>query len=143
MIPRHITLAMVGWMILALTSCDPHGKELRRLLGPTASGWPNGARIVAWQPDLNYKPQSYYFLREVDEAGFRRMVAMAGLSVAPASAAVVDAVWRLPDGIRLNGWSDTVPAGGALQAHGHVGAAAVWLRWAAGRVSFVVEQASP
>jgi hypothetical protein len=117
------------------------GADLRRLLGSTAADWSEGARIAMWQPDANYKPQCYYILREVDEAGFRRMAAVAGLTVAPAPA-VVEAVWRLPAGVQLDGWSDTAPVG-ALQARGMVGAAAVWLRWSAGWVSIVVEQASP
>ncbi|MET0333071.1 MAG: hypothetical protein ABW190_02275, partial [Rhizobacter sp.] len=46
--------------------------DLRRLLGPTGADIvDDDTPITAWSPDPNYKPESYYLTRSLDENGFR------------------------------------------------------------------------
>lgn len=115
--------------------------ELKRLLGAPAAVWVDEARLQSWSLDPDHKPPAYYLLREMDEATFRRLAGQSGLAVVP-STALAEAVWRLPDGVHLSGWNaPEVPGGAGLQAQGRLGAANVWLRWHAGRLSMVVRRA--
>ena len=122
----------MGWF-------DSSRKDLARLLGVHAAAlMDDSTHLAAWSPDTNYKPQSYYAVRDMDEAAFRNTAARVSLQVA-AVPAVVDAIWRLPAGVALPGWSaDSWPLGAGLQFNGTVGGAAVWMRWHQGRSCLVV-----
>ena len=122
-----------------MSSSRSHLREVRRLLGSAGTAIaPDDTAIAAWAPDANYKPKQYRLLRPMDEAAFRALAQQAGLAVQPSPEAS-EAVWRLPAGVALAGWTaDTVPPGAALQARGGVGEAVVWLRWYQGQLSIVV-----
>jgi hypothetical protein len=130
-------MAAMGWF-------NSDRSDLRRLLGPTAAILADdSARLAAWAPDSNYKPTSYYLLQMLDEAAFRQQVDAVGLSVGP-SPASAEAVWRLPEGVVLQGWAaDEVPPGAGLQASGTLGGMAVWLRWHQGQAYTVAWVSSP
>jgi hypothetical protein len=117
-------------------------RDLRRLLGPGGE-LADDARIAGHAPDPNYKARTFYLLRRLDEAAFRDLAQRVGLGVAP-TPKTADAVWRLPEGVVLPGWSAAdVPAGTGLQANGNVGSAAVWLRWHQGSAYIVALAVGP
>jgi hypothetical protein len=129
-------LAYMGWT-------NDHRKELDRLLGPAGSGLLDGASIAAWQPNLDYKPQSYYATRSVDETGFRSLVSDAGLALRPTPQAL-EGIWQLPPDVALKEWAPSaVPPGSGLQANGMVGQAAVWMRWYRDRAYVVAQPSAP
>lgn len=114
--------------------------DLQQLLGAAGAAWlDDSAQISAWSPpDLNYKPQAYYLMRNMDEAAFRAAAAQVGLEVVPAPP-LEQAVWRLPNGVTLLGWrADSLPPGAGLQIGGSVGQAAVSARWHQGLAFLVV-----
>jgi hypothetical protein len=119
--------------------------EMQRLLGAAGAELVSAGDAVAeWAPDPNYKAQAYYAWRSQSEAEFRKALSKAGLEARPTTAAD-QAVWRLPDDVRLPGW-DPVPAAGntrLLQADGTVGSGAVWMRWHGGRAYLVVQPSGP
>ena len=121
----------MGWF-------DSTRRDLQQLLGAAGAPWlDDSARLAAWSPDLNYKPQAYYLLRPMDEAAFRQAVGSGGLAVVPVPP-VEQAVWRLPAGVSLPGWqADSLPAGTGLQAQGTFGSMAVAVRWAHGQAYLV------
>jgi hypothetical protein len=120
-------------------SSRSHLREVRRLLGSAGEAIaPDDAAIAAWAPDPNYKPKQYRLLRPMDEAAFRALAKQAGLAVQPSPEAA-EAIWRLPAGVTLAGWTaDTVPPGAALQARGGVGDTVTWMRWHQGQLFVVV-----
>jgi hypothetical protein len=122
-----------------MSSSRSHLREVRRLLGSAGEAFaPDDSSIAAWAPDPNYKPKRYHLLRQVDEAAFRALAQQASMAVQPSPEAS-EAVWRLPAGVALAGWTaDTVPPGAALQARGGVGEAVVWMRWHQGQLFTVV-----
>lgn len=126
----------MGWMTSSKRD------DLVRLLGAQGEALVGDAAIAAWVPDPNYKPRSYHLVRALDEAAFRRLAGQAGLAVA-ASPAVVEGVWRLPDGVTLPGWAaPDVPPGAGLQVHGPVGSTQLWWRWHQGQAFMVVRPAA-
>jgi hypothetical protein len=133
--------AYLGWMNMGWGNSEM--KDLKRLLGPVGAALVEDCELVAWQPDLNAKPQAYYLRRRVDEAAFRGLAGQAGFTVAPVPA-LVEAVWRLPPDLAFPGWAAaTVPPGAGLQASGSVGEAAVWLRWHDGAAYMVMLPSAP
>jgi hypothetical protein len=122
-----------------MSSSRSHLREVRRLLGSAGETIaPDDSSIAAWAPDANYKPQRYHLLRKMDEAAFRALAQQAGLAVQPAPEAS-EAVWRLPAGVALAGWTaDKVPPGATLQARGAVGETVTWMRWHQGQLFVVV-----
>jgi hypothetical protein len=126
-----------------MSSSRSHLREVRRLLGRAGEAIaPDDATIAAWAPDPNYKPQQYHLLRPLDEAAFRALAQQAGLAV-QASPTASEAIWRLPAGVALPGWTaDAVPPGAALQARGAVGETVTWMRWHQGQAFIVVMPAS-
>ena len=128
--------AYMGWT-------SDHRKELAGLLGPAGTALLDGASVAAWQPDANYKPQSYHATRSVDEAGFRELAASAGLAVRPTPQAV-EGIWQLPPDVTVKEWAPSaVPPGAGLQASGTVGQAAVWMRWYRDRAYLVAQPSAP
>ena len=120
-------------------SSRSHLREVRRLLGSAGEAIaPDDAAIAAWAPDANYKPKQYRLLRPMDEAAFRALAQQAGLTVA-ASPEATEAIWRLPAGVALAGWSaGSVAPGAGLQAQGAVGETVTWMRWHQGKLFVVV-----
>ena len=125
--------------VTEMSSTRSNLREVRRLLGGAGEAIAtDDASIVAWAPDPNYKPKQYRLLLSVDEAGFRALAQQAGLAV-QTSPEVAEAIWRLPAGVALAGWSaDAVPPGAALQAHGALGETITWMRWHRGQLFVVV-----
>jgi hypothetical protein len=122
---------------------NSHLQDLRRLLTSSGAILVEDADISAWEPDANYKPQAYYFLRAMDEASFARLAKQIGITAAP-TPEVTEGIWRLPGGLGLQGWiAQDIPPGSGQQASGTVGAAAVWLRWYRGQMYGVVLPSSP
>lgn len=121
----------MGWF-------DSTRRDLQQLLGDSGAVWlDDSARLAAWSPDPNYKPQAYYLLRPMDEAAFRRAADLGGLAVVLAPP-VEQAVWRLPAGVKLPGWqADSLPPGTGLQALGTLGSVAVAARWHQGHAYLV------
>ncbi len=122
----------------------PHHQDLRRLLGsPGDALVSDEARIAAWAPDANYRPQAYYLLRAIDEPALQALARQTGLGLAPPGSGQ-EAVWRLPQGVALDGWAaDALAPGAGLQARGTLGGAAVWLRWHQGQAFIVVLPSGP
>lgn len=136
-----LAIFLVGYM--QMIWINQHEREIRHLLGPKGEGLLQDAQIVAWQPDLNYKPQAYYVVRSADEAGFRRLALQGNLPVIPSPEAL-EGVWQLPDGLQVRGWTPhNVPPRAGLQASGTIGAGAVWLRWYQGHMFLVVLPSAP
>jgi hypothetical protein len=136
-----VLTAYTGFAYMGWTT--DHRKDLARLLGPAGAALLDGASLGAWQPDLNYKPQSYYATRAVDEPGFRKLAADAGLAVR-ATPQAVEGIWQLPPDVALKEWAPSaVPPGAGLQANGTVGEAAVWMRWYRDRAYVVAQPAAP
>jgi hypothetical protein len=125
--------------VTEMSSTRSNLREIRRLLGSAGEAIASDdASIAAWAPDANYKPQRYHLLRKMDEAAFRALAQQAGLAVQPSPEAS-EAIWRLPAGMALTGWTaDKVPPGAALQASGGVGEAVAWMRWHQGQLFVVV-----
>ena len=109
-------------------------KDVQSLVGGSED-WLSGAEIVAWQPDPNYKPQSYFIVHAASESEFRSWAASLQLQVDPAPA-IPPNVFVLPEGVSLTGWNASPEA--ALDARGTRGRTPVWSRWRAGRASTVV-----
>jgi hypothetical protein len=129
-----------GWAYMRWNS--DYRDDLTRLLGNAGAPLVADAAIAVWQPDLNHKPESYFARRTIDEAGFRKIVVDAGLAARP-TPDVVEAVWELPPGVALDGWTpSTVPPGAGLQASGIVGDVAVWVRWYRDQAYVVAQRAS-
>ena len=85
--------------------------------------------IAAWAPDPNYAPRQYRLMYDVDEAGFRLLARQVGLAV-QATPEATEALWRLPAGVAMTGWTaDAVPPGAGLQAQGAVGMTVTSMRW--------------
>ena len=126
-----------------MSSSRSHLREVRRLLGSAGEAIaPDDTAIAAWAPDANYKPQQYNLVRSVDEAAFRTLAQRAGLAV-QATPEAREAIWQLPAGVTLAGWSaDAVPPGAGLQARGGVGETVTWMRWHQGQLFVVVTRAS-
>ena len=125
-----------------MSSSRSHLREVRRLLGSAGEAIaPDDATIAAWAPDANYKPKQYRLLRPMDEAAFRALAQQAGLTVA-ASPEATEAIWRLPAGMALAGWTaDKVPPGAGRQARGSIGETVTWMRWHQGQLFVVVTPA--
>ena len=125
-----------------MSSTRSHLREVRRLLGSAGEAIaPDDAAIAAWSPDANYKPKQYRLLRAMDEAAFRALAQQAGLAV-QATPEASEAIWRLPAGVTLAGWTaDAVQPGAGLQARGGVGETVTWMRWHQGLVFVVVTPA--
>lgn len=113
-----------------MSSSRSHLREVRRLLGPVAEHLaPDDAVIAAWAPDPNYAPRQYRLMYDVDEAGFRLLARQVGLAV-QATPEATEALWRLPAGVAMTGWTaDAVPPGAGLQAQGAVGMTVTSMRW--------------
>jgi hypothetical protein len=109
-------------------------KDVQSLIGGS-DAWLRGAEVVAWQPDPNYKPQSYFVSHAASESEFRSWAASLQLQVDPAPA-IPPNVFILPDKVTLKGWDPSAEA--ALDARGTRGRSALWSRWRAGHVSTVV-----
>ncbi|MDD4881616.1 MAG: hypothetical protein PHX10_08575 [Gallionellaceae bacterium] len=146
--PKFKLVVLLGVFLLAWFGLAEMGffmsekSELKRLLGEGGAGLIDGAEVVAWGLDPDHKPDAYYALRGMDEGGFRRLATQAGLPVVPASA-LAEAIWKLPEGVKLPGWAaPSLPAGEGLQARGGMGDANVWLRWHAGKLYIVALRAS-
>ncbi len=135
-----------GGAFLGLTQMglfNSHQRDFRRLLGREGASLADDSAIAAWAPDPNYQPLAYYLQRDLDEAGFRQLASQTGLTVAP-TPEVAEAVWRLPAGLAVAGWSaQDIPPGAGLQVSGTVAAAAVWLRWYRGKAYIVVQTSAP
>jgi len=126
----------MGWL-------NSDRREVQKMLGADGKALVGDATIKAWQPDANYKPQSYYLLRELGEQSFRQLAEQAGLEIRP-SPEVVEAVWELPEDIKLQDWAPLdVPPTNGLQASGTVGAAALWMRWYQDQLFMVALRSSP
>jgi hypothetical protein len=132
-------LALVAVAAAGVQGCGmwPFGnakKDVQSLVGGSGE-WLRSAEIVAWQPDPNYKPQSYFIVHSAAESDFRAWATALQLQVDPAPA-IPPNVFVLPDGIALAGWNVSPEA--ALDARGTRGRTMVWSRWRNGRVSTVV-----
>jgi len=113
---------------------DSAKKDVNALIGGS-DAWLRHATVVAWQPDPNYKPESYFIVNATTEAEFRSWAASLNLLVGPAPA-IPPNVFVLPAGVSVEGWSPATE--GALDARGTRGRVTIWSRWRAGRASTVV-----
>ena len=133
-----LVAGFVGGGIIFGDAFVSYERDLQQLLGPGSAAWLEHARVAGWQPDLNFKPLTYFLQRRVDEATFRRLAADSNLPVR-ASAIVPEAIWQLPADVAFGGWAaDRVPAGAGLDARGPLGDAMVFARWYAGDLWLVV-----
>ena len=114
-------------------------KDLGRLLGVDAAAWLEDAEIVAWQPDLNLKPQSYFVVRPMSADEFRAWAAAAQLTTSDAPAAL-SGVFVPPPQVKLKRWLPPAPElAGAREAEGRTPAAVIWSRWQQGIAYTVVQ----
>lgn len=133
-----LALAAISGGIIFGDAAVGYERDLQQLLGPGSSVWLEHAQVAGWQPDLNFKPVTYFVQRRVNEVTFRRLADESKLAVRT-SAAAAEAIWQLPAGVVLSGWAaDKVPAGAGLDARGSIGDAMLFARWYAGDLWLVV-----
>jgi hypothetical protein len=105
---------------------------LAGILGSAASTWLAEAEIVAWTPDPNFKPRSYYVVRQMSEDDFRVWAAAAKLRVSDGPG-IPSGVFVTPEGVKLTRWVRKAEAGAdGLDAQGTTDRAAIWSRWQRG-----------
>lgn len=125
-------IAAVG--ALTVYGAGANRRDLLAALGPPGPGLLADAAIATWQFDPDYKPWSYYWVRDLTQTEF---VALAtGARLVPKAIEVADdAAWKLPADLTVPNWHPRPPAGVAgLDARGRVGRAGVSLRWWSGRM---------
>ena len=144
---QHLALGAAAVLAAGLAGCigissmgwfDSTRRDLQQFRGASGAAWlDNSARLLAWSPDPNYKPQADYLLSTMDEAAFRRAAGSGGLALVPVPP-IEQGVWRLPAGVSLSGGqADSLPPGAGLQAQGTVGMVAVAACWHQGHAYLV------
>ena len=98
---------------------DQEKTQLANILGSVAAPWLDGAAIVAWTPDPNYKPQAYFVVREMSEDEFRAWATAADLRVS-AAPAVPSGVFVLPTGVGVGRWLLADGDSAGLDGHGRL-----------------------
>lgn len=104
-------------------------QDLAAILGSAGEAWIDRAEVVAWAPDPNYKPQSYYAVVETTEKEFRAWAAAQKLDVSDVRT-IPAGVLTLPKDVHHPRWlGGTSVEDTGLDAQGAVGSAAMWARF--------------
>ena len=136
------SLVVLGILItLKGTAVRPFGsdpQDLAEILGANAAPWLEGAEIVAWQPDPNWKAQSYFVVRAMSRDDFGAWAAAVELKVSQ-TPSFGSGVFVLPDGVTLSRWPEKKTEGATgLDAEGTTASAVIWSRWSDGLAYTVV-----
>ena len=100
--------------------------------------WLEQAEIVASQPDVNAKPDTYFIVTPMTSDNFRAWSAAGRLTVSEVPK-VPSNVWILPATVKPGRWIDNTSAQGVvIDAHATSQAAVVWSRWTDGFAYTVV-----